>query len=57
MTLILKDIIDIDEVSFKDMVEFKEIIKANVEFLKEKSNGVSDLAEERGPMAENYACI
>ena len=42
MTLILKDILDIDEVSFKDMVEFDEIIKANVEFFEAKSSGNGD---------------
>ena len=36
MTLILKDILDIDTVSFKDMNEFKQIIEANVKFYKSK---------------------
>lgn len=40
MTLILKDILNIEDVFFKDMDEFKKIIEANVEFYEDKSSEV-----------------
>lgn len=42
MTLILKDILDIDAISFKDMDEFKKIIEANVKFYKRKQSKPPD---------------
>lgn len=54
MTLILKDVLDIDKVSFKDMDEFKKIIEANVEFYEDKPskatnrNRLSSITSEGG---------
>lgn len=54
MTLTLKDVLDIDKVSFKDMDEFKKIIEANVEFYEDKPskatnrNRLSSITSEGG---------
>lgn len=40
--LILSDVLNIDDVSFKDMDEFKKIIEANVEFVGAENEEVSD---------------
>lgn len=54
MTLILKDVLDIDKVSFKDMDEFKKIIEAKVEFYEDKPskatnrNRLSSITSEGG---------
>jgi len=54
MTLILKDVLDIGKVSFKDMDEFKKITEANVEFYEDKPskatnrNRLSSITSEGG---------
>lgn len=52
MTLILKDILDIDKVSFKHMDEFKEVIEANVEFYQDNSYML--LVENKNSQVFNY---
>lgn len=52
MTLILKDILDIDKVSFKHMDEFKKIIEANVEFYED--NPYMLLVEDKSEQVFNY---